>query len=208
MINYSEFLENVIKNIDKSNPPTLLLHSCCGPCSSYVLTYLSEYFKITVFYYNPNISPIEEYNERKAEQQKLIKELKSPNEIKYIEGDYDYDKFDKLSVSLEEEKEGYRRCSRCYFLRLNETAVKALELGFDYFTTTLSISPYKDSNKLNKIGKILENKYNVKYLYSDFKKKDGYKQSIELSKKYNLYRQNYCGCKYSKMERESYEFEK
>jgi len=198
-------LDDLLKNIDLKNPPTLLLHSCCGPCSSYVLTYLSDYFKITVFYYNPNISPIEEYEERKKEQQKLIEKLNTKNKISYIEGTYDNDSFEKLSVGLEKEKEGNRRCSRCFYLRLNETAVNAKNLNFEYFTTTLTISPYKDSYKLNKIGQILEKKYGVKYLYSDFKKNDGYKKSIELSKKYNLYRQNYCGCIYSKMEREDYE---
>ena len=194
-VNYQIELEKELKKIDGTKP-TLLLHVCCAPCSSYVLTYLSEYFDITVLYYNPNISPIEEYNKRLNEEKRLIKELDKG--IKIMECNYDYETFKEMSKGLEDEPEGGARCIKCYTLRLEETARLALKNKFDYFTTTLTISPLKDSQKLNQIGAYLEKKYGIKYLYSDFKKKEGYKTSIILSKKYNLYRQNYCGCEYSK----------
>lgn len=194
-VNYQIELEKELKKIEGTKP-TLLLHVCCAPCSSYVLTYLSEYFDITVLYYNPNISPKEEYNKRLNEEKRLIKELDKG--IKIMECNYDYETFKKMSKGLEEEPEGGARCIKCYTLRLEETARLALKNKFDYFTTTLTISPLKDSQKLNQIGAYLENKYGIKYLYSDFKKKEGYKTSIILSKKYNLYRQNYCGCEYSR----------
>lgn len=193
--NYQLVLDKILENI---NGETLLLHSCCAPCSSYVLEYLSNYFKITVFYYNPNISPVEEYNKRKEEQIKFIKKLDTKYKVSYLEADYDNDKFLDISKGLEHEVEGGNRCFKCYNLRLEKTAQKALEYGFDYFGTTLSISPYKNSNKLNEIGEDIQNKYNIKYLFSDFKKKNGYKRSIELSREYNLYRQDYCGCEFSK----------
>lgn len=194
-VNYQIELEKELKKIEGTKP-TLLLHVCCAPCSSYVLTYLSEYFDITVLYYNPNISPKEEYNKRLNEEKRLIKELDKG--IKIMECNYDYETFKEMSKGLEEEPEGGARCIKCYTLRLEETARLALKNKFDYFTTTLTISPLKDSQKLNQIGAYLENKYGIKYLYSDFKKKEGYKTSIILSKKYNLYRQNYCGCEYSR----------
>ena len=197
MKNYSLELEKIIENLNGS--PTLLLHSCCAPCSSYVLNYLSDYFKITVLYYNPNISPIEEYEKRKQEQIRLINEMPFKNKVSILDCDYDNDKFEALARGLEEEKEGGPRCFKCYNLRLEKTALLAKENNFDYFGTTLTVSPYKNSQKLNEIGAILEEKYNIPYLYSDFKKKEGYKKSIEFSKEYNLYRQNYCGCKYSKL---------
>lgn len=181
--------------------PTLLLHSCCGPCSSYVLEYLSTYFKITVFYYNPNITELEEYTKRVQEQKKLIEQLPVKNPVKFIEGKYEPNKFFELSKGLEHLKEGGARCIKCYHLRLEETAKQASLLHFDYFTTTLSVSPYKKADALNEIGMMLSKKYNIPYLYSNFKKKNGYKRSIELSKKYQLYRQDYCGCIYSKQER-------
>ena len=196
MKNYSLELEKIIENLNGT--PTLLLHSCCAPCSSYVLNYLSDYFKITVLYYNPNISPIEEYEKRKQEQIRLINEMPFKNEVSILDCDYDNDKFEALARGLEEEKEGGPRCFKCYNLRLEKTALLAKENNFDYFGTTLTVSPYKNSQKLNEIGATLEEKYNIPYLYSDFKKKEGYKKSIEFSKEYNLYRQNYCGCKYSK----------
>lgn len=192
--NYQNILEEELKNL--SGKPTLLLHSCCAPCSSYVLTYLMNYFDITVFYYNPNIYPYEEFNKRLNEQIKLINEL-NEEQIKLIKGTYDEEKFNGIIKGLEEENEGGKRCRKCYYFRLEETAKMALDNNFDYFTTTLSVSPYKNSELLNEIGKELGEKYNIKYLFSDFKKKEGYKTSIELSKKYNLYRQDYCGCKYS-----------
>ncbi|MBE6086649.1 MAG: epoxyqueuosine reductase QueH [Clostridium beijerinckii] len=201
-INYQKELDSLIENLVKNEEvPTLLLHSCCAPCSSYVLEYLSQYFKITIFFYNPNIYPMEEYTRRVAEQKGLISEMKVNNEIRFIEGKYDTESFYNISKGLEEEKEGGVRCFNCYELRLNEAAIMAKEKGYDYFTTTLSISPHKNSAKLNEIGKSLSEEHDVKYLYSDFKKKEGYKRSIELSKQYKLYRQDYCGCVFSKNER-------
>ena len=182
---------------EKNNNPTLLLHACCAPCSSYVLEYLSKYFNITIFYYNPNISPYDEYKKRIIEVEKLIKKMSLDN-VKLIEADYDNDEFMKFAEPMKDEKEGGPRCFKCYELRLRKTAEFAKENGFDYFTTTLSISPYKNAQKLNEIGEELSKEYNVKYLYADFKKKNGYKRSIELSKIYDLYRQDYCGCIYSK----------
>ena len=196
MINYQLELEKVLKEI-KDTKPKLLLHVCCAPCSSYVLTYLSDYFDITVLYYNPNISPIEEYQKRLNEEKRLIKELNKEN-IHIMECNYDNESFNEIAKGLEDAPEGGIRCYKCDNLRIEETARIAKEKNFDYFTTTLTISPLKNSQVLNKIGRELEEKYNVKYLYSDFKKKEGYKTSIILSKKYNLYRQNYCGCIYSR----------
>lgn len=199
--NYQKELEKIInKNISENKLPTMLLQSCCAPCSSYVLEYLSEYFKITVFYYNPNIYPSDEYYKRVDEQKEFIKRFNVKNPVSFIEGKYDTDRFYSMAKGHEKDKEGTERCFLCYRLRLEETAKVAKENNFDYFTTTLSISPYKNSLKLNEIGKELENKYGVKYLFSDFKKKNGYKRSIQLSKQYNLYRQDYCGCVYSKLE--------
>ena len=196
MINYQLELEKTLKEI-KGTKPKLLLHVCCAPCSSYVLTYLCDYFDITILYYNPNISPYEEYEKRLNEAKRLIKELNKDN-IHIMECSYENEKFEKIAKGLEDAPEGGIRCRKCYKLRIEETAKYAKENNFDYFTTTLTISPLKNSPVLNPIGKELEEKYNIKYLYSDFKKKEGYKTSIILSKKYNLYRQNYCGCIYSK----------
>ncbi len=201
-INYQKELDSLIENLVKEKKvPTLLLHSCCAPCSSYVLEYLSQYFEISVFFYNPNIYPMEEYSRRVEEQKKLILDLKVNYEIRFIEGKYDTENFYSIAKTLEEEKEGGIRCIRCYELRLKEAAIMAKKENYDYFTTTLSISPHKNAQKLNEIGGKLEQQYNVKYLYSDFKKKEGYKRSIELSNEYNLYRQDYCGCIFSKNER-------
>lgn len=198
-MNYQLKLEEIIKeNINKNYIPTLLLHSCCAPCSSYCLEYLSEFFKITIFYYNPNITEISEYQKRVKEQQRLISELPCKNKISFLEGSYIPDDFLNISKGLETEPERGKRCYKCYDLRMRETAIMAKKLNFDYFATTLTLSPYKNSNWVNEIGEKLEKEYDVKYLYSDFKKKNGYKRSIELSKIYNLYRQNYCGCTYSK----------
>lgn len=195
-IDYQKKLEEILETIKE--PKKLLLHSCCAPCSSYVLEYLAKYFKITIFYYNPNISLKEEFDKRLKEQIRLINEMETVNKIDIIEGLYENDKYEKLIRGLENEKEGGNRCFKCYRLRMEETAKLATKLNYDYFTTTLSISPYKNATKLNEIGEELEKEYDIKYLYADFKKKNGYKRSIELSKKYNLYRQNYCGCIYSK----------
>ena len=202
-INYQKELDKLIDTIVKQRiTPTLLLHSCCAPCSSYCLEYLSKYFSITVLYYNPNIFPESEYFKRVSEQIRFINSLPAVNKISYIEGAYNPELFYESVHGYENEPEGGERCSICYELRLREAARTANEHGFDYFTTTLSISPLKDSERLNNIGAYLAKEYNVQYLFSDFKKKDGYKRSIELSKEYNLYRQNFCGCIYSKMEAE------
>ena len=198
-INYNNKMEEILASLKEQNiRPKLLLHTCCAPCSSAVIERLAAFFEITVLYYNPNIEPEEEYEKRKEEQKRFLK-LISKN-IKLMDCDYDNEKFHEITLNLEKEKEGGKRCFKCYELRLEYTAQKALENNFDYFGTTLSVSPYKNASKLNEIGLALEGKYKVKYLVSDFKKKNGYKRSIELSNQYNLYRQNYCGCIYSKKE--------
>lgn len=197
--NYQKELEQLLENLKSGNKiPKLLLHSCCAPCSSYVLSYLSPYFNITVFYYNPNISPEEEYLFRKKEQIDLLSKIKAKNTISFLDCDYEDFKFYQITSGLENEKEGGKRCFNCYRLRLEKTAVIAKALGFEFFGSTLSVSPYKNAIWLNDIGESLENKYSVRFLISDFKEKDGYKKSIELSKQFNLYRQNYCGCIFSK----------
>ena len=199
-INYQKELDKIILNITKSGAlPRLMLHSCCAPCSSYVIEYLNPYFNITVLYYNPNISPVEEYEKRKAEQIRFIKEFDSVNPVHICDCDYDGKKYEEAIKGLENEPEGGLRCVKCFYLRLEETAKTAKKLNFDYFCTTLSISPLKNAELLNKIGKNLSEKYDIKYLPSDFKKREGYKRSVELSKKYNLYRQNFCGCVYSEI---------
>ena len=197
--NYQKELEQLLENLKSKNKiPKLLLHSCCAPCSSYVLSYLTPYFNITVLYYNPNISPEEEYLFRKKEQIDLLFKIKAKNAISFLDCDYEDFKFYQITSGLENEKEGGKRCFNCYRLRLEKTAGTAKALGFEFFGSTLSVSPYKNAIWLNDIGESLENKYSVKFLISDFKKKDGYKKSIELSKQFNLYRQNYCGCIFSK----------
>lgn len=199
--NYQLTLDRTLDTVVKSGRvPSLLLHSCCAPCSSYVLEYLSRYFNITVFYYNPNLDTRGEYERRVGEQERLIREMPFEHEVKLIVGDYDTDKFHEISKGLEDVPEGGERCFKCYRLRLEETARMAKKGGYDYFTTTLSISPLKNAKKLNEIGAELAEKYGVNYLFSDFKKREGYKRSCELSAVYSLYRQNYCGCEYSKAE--------
>lgn len=202
-INYQKELEKELKKIvEAEKVPKLLLHSCCAPCSSYVLEYLSKFFEITVFYYNPNIYPEEEYCKRVKEQQMFIREIDSQHPIAFLEGDYDTDRFYEMARGMESLREGGERCFGCYRLRLRKTAELAAKNGFDYFTTTLSISPMKNAQWLNEIGGSLAEEYGVKYLFSDFKKKNGYKRSIELSGEYGLYRQDYCGCVFSMRERE------
>jgi len=191
----------IIKIQEQNKVPTLLLHSCCAPCSSYVIEYLSQYFHLTVFYYNPNISELEEYKKRVQEQKRLISEFPTKYKVDFLEGTYDNENYNKSVSGLEDCKEGGKRCFVCFDMRLRETAKVAKQGGFDYFTTTLSISPLKNSAKLNEIGHNLGIEYGIEYLLSDFKKKDGYKRSTELSKQYDLYRQNYCGCIFSKNER-------
>lgn len=196
--NFQKELERLIqKNEAAGIVPRLLLHSCCAPCSSYVIEYLSRFFSITVFYYNPNISNEKEYRKRVEEQKRFINEFPAKHKVEFIEGDYDTKSFYDCAKGYESCKEGGERCFRCYELRLRKTAELAEQMGVDYFTTTLTISPLKNSVKLNEIGLQLEQEYGVKYLLSDFKKKEGYKRSIQLSKEYNLYRQNFCGCVYS-----------
>ena len=202
-MNYQKELEKLIEQLTKEQRvPKLLLHSCCAPCSSYVLEYLSNYFEITVFYYNPNIFPENEYTKRILEQQTLISDMKVKYPVSFLAGNYDRDRFFQIAEGLEHLREGGERCFKCYELRLEEAAKIAEAAGFDYFTTTLSISPLKNADKLNEIGTRLADKYGVQYLQSDFKKKNGYKRSIELSSEYGLYRQDYCGCEYSFRDRQ------
>lgn len=202
-ISYKDILNKELSKVKEAGiTPRLLLHSCCAPCSSYVLEYLTEYFDITVYYYNPNISPMGEYEKRIAEQKRLISEMKFKNSVSFIEGTYNHDEFISLTRGLENLPEGGERCSLCYEMRLEAAAQKAAEINADYFTTTLSVSPYKNTAKLNTIGLKLAMEYGVPYLVSDFKKNNGYKRSIELSTEYGLYRQNFCGCIFSKKEAE------
>ncbi len=197
-MNYQKELEKLIEGLGKEQKvPSLLLHSCCAPCSSYVLEYLSNYFEITTFYYNPNIYPESEYTKRILEQQTLIAKMRTQHPIAFMAGAYDKDRFYEMARGMEHLKEGGERCFRCYELRLREAAEVAKKCGFDYFATTLSISPFKNAVRLNEIGLRLSKEFGVAYLPSDFKKKNGYKRSIELSKKYGLYRQDYCGCEFS-----------
>ncbi len=202
MRNYQKEFDTLLERMEKE-APRLLLHSCCAPCSSYVLEYLSRYFSITVFYYNPNISPEEEYRKRVEEQKRLIRELSEKNAsfpIEFVEGSYDPEAFYQMAKGMELVPEGGERCFGCYELRLRQAASMARKGGYDYFCTTLSISPLKNAGKLMEIGETLAEEYGVSYLPSDFKKREGYKRSIELSKEFGLYRQNYCGCMFSKRE--------
>lgn len=202
-LNYQIEMEKELKRIAaQGRRPRLLLHSCCAPCSSYVLESLNQVFDITVFYYNPNIAPEEEFLRRAEEQRRLIADLPHQGVMEMLQGEYDARTFYELAKGLEEVPEGGERCTRCFELRLGRTARAAKEGGFDYFTTTLSISPLKDAQRLNAIGGRLAGEWGVPYLFSDFKKKNGYKRSCELSAEYGLYRQDYCGCIYSKMERD------
>ncbi len=198
---YQKILDDTIANI-KSNGyrPSLLLHACCAPCSSYVVEYLSSYFDITLFYYNPNISPAEEYEKRSEELSKLVREMRVTKNVNVLITPYTPKDFEDISKGLEHIPEGGARCFKCYRLRLEHAAKYAKEKGYDFFTTTLSISPHKDAGVLNGIGREVSEIYGIPYLFSDFKKKNGYKRSCELSMQYGLYRQNYCGCIYSKKE--------
>lgn len=207
-VNYQKELEKRLDNMQRAEekPKRLFLHSCCAPCSSYVLEYLCRYFPITVFYYNPNISQSEEYRLRVSEQKRLIaayNEEKKGYPIEIVEGDYEPEVFYEKVKGFEHCPEGGERCFRCFDLRLRRTAALAKEGGYDFFATTLTISPLKNAAKINEIGYRLEDEFDVAWLPSDFKKKNGYKRSIELSAEYELYRQNYCGCAFSKTERSS-----
>ena len=190
-IDYNAKMKEIINSLNTK--PRLLLHSCCGPCSSSVLDRIKNYFDITVIYYNPNIYPKEEYIHRKEEQIRLLKELN----INFMDCDYNQDDFFKEIKGLEDEKEGGARCNKCFYLRLNKVAQIAQNNGYEYFGTTLTVSPHKNSENINLIGKNLQEKYKINYLFADFKKEDGYLNSIKLAKKYNLYRQDYCGCIFS-----------
>lgn len=208
-INYQKELEKLLQGIEREceqgvEAPTLFLHSCCAPCSSYVLEYLCGRFRITVFYYNPNISESAEYVRRVKEQKRLIEAYNREGRgypISVIEGDHDPQLFFQTVQGLENCPEGGERCFRCFDLRLRETARRAREGGYDYFGTTLTISPLKNAQKLNQIGGELAEEYGISWLPSDFKKRNGYKRSVELSKEYGLYRQDYCGCAFSKAEK-------
>lgn len=197
-VNYQKELDKVTDKIQREGiTPTLLLHVCCAPCSSYCLEYLSQYFKIIVFYYNPNISFKEEYEYRLCEEMRLISEMKFKNPVEIIDSRYDPNEFFSAVKGLENEPEGGKRCLECFRLRLRESCKKAKEIGADYITTTLTISPLKNAQALNEIGSECAKEYGVSWLFSDFKKREGYKRSIVLSKEYDLYRQNYCGCVFS-----------
>lgn len=200
-MNYQLKLESILEE-NKEKTPKLLLHSCCAPCSSYVLEYLTNYFDITILFYNPNISEEKEYLKRLNEIKKLVEEIPHKNKIEIVEGRYEPKEFFDIARGLEDAKEGGERCFKCYRLREEEAAKYAKENNYDFFTTTLSISPHKNADKLNEIGEELQDKYQVNYLYADFKKKGGYQRSIVLSKEYDLYRQDFCGCVYSKRDRE------
>lgn len=207
--NLQKELEKIIEEAKKNGvTPSLLLHSCCAPCSSYCLEYLSQYFRITVLYYNPNLYPAEEYERRVFEQRKLIAALPAKNKISLVEMKGEPGEFYSAVRGLEQIKEGGERCFACFRLRLERAAKYAKENSFDFFTTTLTISPLKNAAKLNEIGEAAGKKFGVRHLPSDFKKKNGYKRSVELSKIYGLYRQDYCGCVFSKREREQAEAEK
>lgn len=204
-INYQKELERLLlalerRGADDRKAPALLLHSCCAPCSSYVMEYLCRYFRITVFYYNPNISSREEYGKRASEQKRLIRAYNERGlgyEIGILEGEYDPERFFETARGLEDCPEGGERCFRCYALRLSETARQAQAGGYDFFCTTLSVSPLKNARKINETGMELAAEYGAAWLPSDFKKRDGYKRSVELAAEYGLYRQNYCGCVFS-----------
>ena len=201
--NYQKILDETIAGLEeRGEVPKLLLHSCCAPCSSYVLEYLSDYFYITVLYYNPNIYPEDEYYHRAAEQKRFIREFPTKYHVTFVEGNFEPERFYETVKGYENIREGGERCFRCYELRLREAAEYAKKLNCNYFTTTLSISPMKNAAKLNEIGGRLSEEYGIPYLYSDFKKRDGYKRSTVISAEYGMYRQDYCGCVFSKRERE------
>ncbi len=193
--NFQKLMEEQIDSLEGT--PTLLLQSCCGPCSTYVLETLAEFFKVTVLFYNPNIYPESEYYKRLDNQIKVINSMPFKNKVELMPCDYNEQEFLSAVKNLENEREGGARCKECFVLRMDKTATLAKEKGFDFFTTTLTVSPHKNAQMLNQIGKELEDKHKVKYLFGDFKKKEGYKRSIQLSKEYDLYRQEYCGCRFS-----------
>ena len=194
-INYQKKLEELISTLE--NKPKLLLHSCCGPCSTWVISFLKDYFDITIYYYNPNIEPLEEYLHRKREQVKFLQEYKQAK-INILDCDYNNNEFKDIAKGLENIPEGGARCHKCFYLRMYKTAQVAASNGFSYFGTTLTVSPHKNSEIINKIGEHIMKELNINFIFGDFKKNDGYKKSIEYSREYHLYRQNYCGCLYGK----------
>lgn len=201
--NYAKELERLIQKLQQEGKvPRLLLHACCAPCSSAVLEYLSQYFAITLLYYNPNIAPLEEYQKREAELRRLVSQMKFTHPVELLPCQYDGQAFVQAARGLEGEPEGGKRCEACFRLRLRYTAQEAARLRFDYYTTTLSISPMKNAPLLNQLGEEIGREFGVAHLPSDFKKKDGYKRSVQLSKEYDLYRQDYCGCAFSKAQRQ------
>ncbi len=201
--NYAKELERLIQKLQQEGKvPRLLLHACCAPCSSAVLEYLSQYFAITLLYYNPNIAPLEEYQKREAELRRLVSQMKFTHSVALLPCQYDGQAFVQAARGLEGEPEGGKRCEACFRLRLRYAAQEAARLRFDYYTTTLSISPMKNAPLLNQLGEEIGREFGVAHLPSDFKKKDGYKRSVQLSKEYDLYRQDYCGCAFSKAQRQ------
>ena len=201
--NYAKELERLIQKLQQEGTvPRLLLHACCAPCSSAVLEYLSQYFAITLLYYNPNIAPLEEYQKREAELRRLVSQMKFTHPVALLPCQYDGQAFVQAARGLEGEPEGGKRCEACFRLRLRYAAQEAARLRFDYYTTTLSISPMKNAPLLNQLGEEIGREFGVAHLPSDFKKKDGYKRSVQLSKEYDLYRQDYCGCAFSKAQRQ------
>lgn len=201
--NYAKELEQLIQKLQQEGRvPRLLLHACCAPCSSAVLEYLSQYFAITLLYYNPNIAPLEEYQKREAELRRLVSQMKFTHPVALLPCQYDGQAFVQAARGLEGEPEGGKRCEACFRLRLRYAAQEAARLRFDYYTTTLSISPMKNAPLLNQLGEEIGREFGVAHLPSDFKKKDGYKRSVQLSKEYDLYRQDYCGCAFSKAQRQ------
>lgn len=201
--NYAKELEQLIQKLQQEGKvPRLLLHACCAPCSSAVLEYLSQYFAITLLYYNPNIVPLEEYQKREAELRRLVSQMKFTHPVELLPCQYDGQAFVQAARGLEGEPEGGKRCEACFRLRLLYAAQEAARLRFDYYTTTLSISPMKNAPLLNQLGEEIGREFGVAHLPSDFKKKDGYKRSVQLSKEYDLYRQDYCGCAFSKAQRQ------
>ena len=201
--NYAKELERLIQKLQQEGKvPRLLLHACCAPCSSAVLEYLSQYFAITLLYYNPNIAPLEEYQKREAELRRLVSQMKFTHPVELLPCQYDGQAFVQAARGLEGEPEGGKRCEACFRLRLRYAAQEAARLRFDYYTTTLSISPMKNAPLLNQLGEEIGREFGVAHLPSDFKKKDGYKRSVQLSKEYDLYRQDYCGCAFSKAQRQ------
>ena len=201
--NYAKELERLIQKLQQEGKvPRLLLHACCAPCSSAVLEYLSQYFAITLLYYNPNIAPLEEYQKREAELRRLVSQMKFTHPVELLPCQYDGQAFVQAARGLEGEPEGGKRCEACFRLRLRYAAQEAARLRFDYYTTTLSISPMKNAPLLNQLGEEIGREFGVAHLPSDFKKKDGYKRSVQLSKEYDLYRQDYCGCAFSRAQRQ------